>query len=78
MWLPLVGLIISVGAVIWTLIVAELKMKLIYGAAAIVLVILASVLPGRAGSVVLVIGAPILGLCCLIYLIWKGYIFKMR
>jgi len=61
MGLPIAGLIIAVGAVIWTLIVAEPKMKLIYGAAAIVLVILALVLPEPADGIVLAIGAPILG-----------------
>jgi len=76
--LIIVGLIIGIAAIVWTLIVGDAKTKVILGVLVIVLGVLTLVLPGISGGAVLAIGVPVLGICCLIYLLWKGYIFKLR
>jgi hypothetical protein len=73
-----VGTIISIVAIIWTLIVANMRAKLILGIIIAVFVILGVVLASTIGVIIFSVGTPVIGIACLIYLLSQGLIFKMR
>ena len=72
------GMIISIIVIIWTLIVANMRAKIILGIIIMILVILGVVLPSTSGGIIFGIGTPVIGIACLIYLLSQGLIFKMR
>ena len=71
-----IGMVVSVAVLLSTLIVVGWRTKLVLGTIAVVLVVLGIAVPTTPGGIIIVFGIPIIGIACLIYLLWKGYIFK--